>query len=97
MHFDVRTRRKNGVEVRRDDHNFLFIHAAQLPDNVASLVDLSRQSRIRQQFLDRTCPLRFLKWRCGNFGNPRLLVVDPGNIRREPIKSGADSRVLREP
>ena len=40
VNLHVRAWRKNGVEVRGDNDNFLFIHTAQFPDDVAGLVDL---------------------------------------------------------
>ena len=94
MNFYVRAGRKNGVEVRRNNDNFFFIYTAQFPDDVAGLVDVRRQAAFGQQLFDRRGALRFLKSRRRDFRDTRLLVVNPGNIGREPIEGRADSHVV---
>jgi len=94
MNFHLRARGKNRIEMRGDDDDFFFIHAAQLCDDVSGLIDLHRKSSFGKQLLDRRSTLRFLKRRRRNLRNTRLLVIDPGNVRGKPIKSRADSRVI---
>src|SRR5258708_4431575 len=91
MNFYVRTGGKNSIEMRGDDDDFFFIHAAQSCDDVSGLIDLhGNQTSFGKQLLDRRSTLRFLKMRRRNLRNTRLLGVDPVNVGGKPIKSRAD-------
>ena len=97
MDYHVRPRRKNSIEMRRDDDNFLFIRAAQFPDDISGLIDLCGKPSVGKQFLYRQSTPRLLKGRSRNFRDARLLFVDPGNVGGKPVKRRADSRVIGKP
>src|SRR5258708_24507964 len=89
----VRASGKNRIQMRRDDDDFLFGRATQFSDDVAGLVDIDGKPCLGEQWFNSSGAFRFLKGRRGDSREACLLVVDPGNIRCNPIKSGADLRV----
>ena len=63
MDLHVRAGGKNGIQMRRDDYDFLFVGALQFADHVAGLIDLNGKPCFRQQWLDGSGARRFLKSR----------------------------------
>jgi hypothetical protein len=92
--FHVSGRRKNSIEMRSNNDDFLFIRAAQLRDDVSSLVDLHGKPRFAKQVFECRGALRFLKRWSWNLRDAHLLVVDPGNVWGKPIKSLADACIV---
>src|SRR6266481_4821023 len=87
---------KDGVEMGGEHDHFFFVCAAQLADHVAGLVDLHFEAGRGEKKLHGGSALRFLKWGRGNFGQARLLLVDPSEIAGKPGQRGAHFGIVSE-
>ena len=66
MNFHVRASRENRIKMCGKHHNFIFGCTAQLPNDVADLIDARWEAAFREQFAHGTGARFFLKGRRGN-------------------------------